>query len=201
MILKNKSVHYLTQTAVIAALYAVLTIFQSVIFPESTSAAIQFRVSEALTILALYTNAAIPALTLGCVLANISSVAVLGPLDMIFGSIASLLAALTIYLLRNVRFFRLPILSLLMPALFNGLIVGFEIAFFFTDGGFSLNAFIFAGGFVALGELGVLFVLGLPLSIFLEKSGLSKNSLSDADTHTVDNSGNKVYNLYIKTTR
>ena len=93
---------------------------------------------------------------------------------MIFGSIASLLAALTIYLLRNVRFFRLPILSLLMPALFNGLIVGFEIAFFFTNGGFSLNAFIFAGGFVALGELGVLFVLGLPLSIFLEKSGLSK---------------------------
>ena len=105
--MKNKSVYYLTQTAVIAALYAVLTIFQSVIFPESTSAAIQFRVSEALTILALYTNAAIPALTLGCVLANISSVAVLGPLDMIFGSIASLLAALTIYLLRNVRFFRL----------------------------------------------------------------------------------------------
>ena len=143
--MKNKSVYYLTQTAVIAALYAVLTIFQSVIFPESTSAAIQFRVSEALTILALYTNAAIPALTLGCVLANIS-----------------------------VRFFRLPILSLLMPALFNGLIVGFEIAFFFTNGGFSLNAFIFAGGFVALGELGVLFVLGLPLSIFLEKSGLSK---------------------------
>lgn len=174
MILKNKSVYYLTQTAVIAALYSVLTIFQSVIFPESTSAAIQFRVSEALTILALYTNAAIPALTLGCVLANISSVAVLGPLDMIFGSIASLFAALTIYLLRNVRFFRLPILSLLMPALFNGLIVGFEIAFFFTNGGFSLNAFIFAGGFVALGELGVLFVLGLPLSIFLEKSGLSK---------------------------
>ncbi|MBQ2279611.1 MAG: QueT transporter family protein [Ruminococcus sp.] len=108
--MKNKSVYYLTQTAVIAALYAVLTIFQSVIFPESTSAAIQFRVSEALTILALYTNAAIPALTIGCVLANISSVAVLGPLDMIFGSIASLLAALTIYLLRNVRFFRLPIL-------------------------------------------------------------------------------------------
>ena len=50
----------------------------------------------------------------------------------------------------------------------------FNLLFFFTDGGFSLNAFIFAGGFVALGELGVLFVLGLPLSIFLEKSGLSK---------------------------
>ena len=172
--MKNKSVYFLTQTSIIAALYAVLTILQATLFPESTSAAIQFRASEALTVLALFTPAAVPGLTLGCVLANLSSIAVLGPLDMIFGSIASLLAALTIYLLRNVRFFRLPILSLLMPALFNGLIVGFEIAFFFTNGGFSLNAFIFAGGFVALGELGVLFVLGLPLSIFLEKSGLSK---------------------------
>ena len=48
--MKNKSVYYLTQTAVIAALYAVLTIFQSVIFPESTSAAIQFRkLRESLT--------------------------------------------------------------------------------------------------------------------------------------------------------
>ena len=45
MILKNKSVYYPTQTAVIDALYAVLTIFQSLILPESTAPAIQFRVS------------------------------------------------------------------------------------------------------------------------------------------------------------
>ena len=172
--MKNKSVYFLTQTAVIAALYAVLTILQSIIFPESTSAAIQFRVSEALTVLALYTKAAIPGLTLGCVIANLGTVAVLGPLDMIFGSFASLLAAVTIYMLRNVRFFRLPFLSALMPAIFNGIIVGFEIAFFFTDGGFSFNAFLFAGGFVALGELAVLFVLGLPLSVIIERTGLSK---------------------------
>ena len=172
--MKYKSVYFITQTSVIAALYAVLTILQSVLIPESTSAAIQFRASEALTVLALYTPAAIPGLTLGCVLANLATIAVLGPLDMIFGSIASLLAALTMYMLRRVRLFTLPVLSALMPAVFNGLIVGFEIAFFFTDGGFSLNGFIFAGGFVAIGELAVLFILGLPLSVFLEKTKLSK---------------------------
>ena len=174
ILLKYKSVYFITQTSVIAALYAVLTILQSVLIPESTSAAIQFRASEALTVLALYTPAAIPGLTLGCVLANLATIAVLGPLDMIFGSIASLLAALTMYMLRCVRLFTLPVLSALMPAIFNGLIVGFEIAFFFTDGGFSLNGFIFAGGFVAIGELAVLFILGLPLSVFLEKTKLSK---------------------------
>ncbi|MEE1262890.1 QueT transporter family protein [Ruminococcus sp.] len=172
--MKNKSVYFLTQTSIIAALYAVLTILQATLFPESTSAAIKFRASEALTVLALFTPAAVPGLTLGCVLANLSSFAVLGPLDMIFGSVASLLAAVTMYLLRNARLFSLPVFACLMPALFNGLIVGFEIAFFFTDGGFTLTGFLFSGGFVAIGELAVLFVLGLPLSVFLEKSKLSK---------------------------
>ena len=152
--MKNKSVYFLTQTSIIAALYAVLTILQATLFPESTSAAIKFRASEALTVLALFTPAA--------------------PLDMIFGSVASLLAAVTMYLLRNARLFSLPVFACLMPALFNGLIVGFEIAFFFTDGGFTLTGFLFSGGFVAIGELAVLFVLGLPLSVFLEKSKLSK---------------------------
>ena len=164
--MKNKSVYFLTQTSIIAALYAVLTILQATLFPESTSAAIQFRASEALTVLALFTPAAVPGLTLGCVLANLSSIAVLGPPDMLFGSVASLL--------RNARLFSLPVFACLMPALFNGLIVGFEIAFFFTDGGFTLTGFLFSGGFVAIGELAVLFVLGLPLSVFLEKSKLSK---------------------------
>ena len=103
--MKNKSVYFLTQTSIIAALYAVLTILQATLFPESTSAAIKFRASEALTVLALFTPAAVPGLTLGCVLANLSSFAVLGPLDMIFGSVASLLAAVTMYLLRNARLF------------------------------------------------------------------------------------------------
>ncbi len=150
-----------------------LTIAQNNLIPGSASAAIQFRVAEALTVLALYTPAAIPGLTVGCVAANLSSVvAGLGVYDMVFGSLASLLAALAMYGLRNVRWAKLPIPALLMPALFNGVIVGFEIDFFFI-GNFSFNLadFLVQGGFVALGELVVLFVLGLPLSFFLDKKG------------------------------
>ena len=102
--MKNKKLIYLTQAGVIAAMYAVLTVGQNLLLPGTASAAVQFRVAEVLTVLAIYTPAAIPGLTIGCVIANISSVtAGLGFYDMIFGSIASLLAAVAMYLLRNVR--------------------------------------------------------------------------------------------------
>ena len=171
--MKDKRVIYLTHAAVIATLYAVLTIAQNNLIPGSASAAIQFRVAEALTVLALYTPAAIPGLTIGCVIANISSVvAGLGVYDMAFGSAASLLAALAMYGLRNVRWFRIPFLALLMPALFNGIIVGFEIDYFFVGSmSFNLADFLTQGGFVAIGELSVLFVLGLPLVLLLDKKG------------------------------
>lgn len=172
--MKRKTTLFIVQAAIIAAMYATLTILQNVLLPGSASMAVQFRVSEVLTILALFTPAAIPGLTIGCIIANISSLAVLGPYDMIFGSIASLLAALTMYALRNVRFFKLPILAALMPALFNGLIVGFEIEFFFIEGGFHFGDFLLQGGLVALGELAVLFVLGLPLAFIIENRGLDK---------------------------
>lgn len=93
----KRNVKYLVQASITAALYATLTIMQNVLLPGTASAAIQFRVAEALAILALYTPAAIPGLFLGCIIANISSLSVLGPFDMIFGSLASLLAAICMY--------------------------------------------------------------------------------------------------------
>ena len=99
--MKRKSVYFIAQAAIIATLYATLTVLQNVLVPGSASAAVQFRVSEVLTILALYTPAAIPGLTVGCVLANISSVAVIGPIDMLFGSLASCIAAVLMYMLRR----------------------------------------------------------------------------------------------------
>ena len=88
----KRNVRFPVQASLIAALYATLTIMQNILLPGSASAAVQFRVSEVLAVLALYTPAAIPGLFLGCIIANISSLAVLGPFDMIFGSAASLLA-------------------------------------------------------------------------------------------------------------
>lgn len=174
--MKNKTTLYIVQGAVIAAMYAALTILQNVLFPGSASMAVQFRVSEVLTVLALFTPAAIPGLTVGCIIANLSSLPSLGPYDLIFGSLASFFAALTMYALRNVRFGKLPILAALMPAVMNGVFVGFEIDFFFINNarGFDFGDFLFQGGCVALGELAVLFVLGLPLVYIIERNGLDE---------------------------
>ena len=170
--MKDKRVLYITQAAVIAALYAVLTIGQNLLLPGTASMAVQFRVAEVLCVLAIYTPAAIPGLTIGCVIANISSVtAGLGFYDMIFGSLASLLAAITMYWLRNVRIKDIAFPALLMPAIFNGIIVGLEITIFFVDSGFTLAGFLITGGCVALGELAVLLVLGIPACILLNKQG------------------------------
>ena len=176
--MKTKSTVYIVQAAVIAALYATLTILQNTLLPGTASAAVQFRVAEVLTILAVFTPAAIPGLTVGCVIANISSLSVLGPYDMIFGSLASLIAAVLMYLLRNKRLFKLPVAAALMPALANGILVGFEIEFFFVEGGFHFGDFLLQGVLVALGELGVLFVLGLPLARLIEKQGFDKKLLA-----------------------
>lgn len=176
----KKSTAYLVQGAVIAALYAVLTAGQNMLLPGTASMAVQFRVAEILTVLALYTRAAIPGLTIGCIIANISSVtAGLGFYDMIFGSAATLLAAIAMYLLRDVRIKNLPLLAVLMPALFNGIFVGFEIDFFFIGSmSFNFVDFLIQGGFVALGELGVLFVLGLPFIVIFEKRHLNDKILN-----------------------
>ena len=158
----------LTQAAVIAALYAVLTVVQSVLFPGTASMAVQFRVSEAMTLLCCLTPAAIPGLTLGCFLANFLFIEAL-PVDMILGSLATLLAGLAMYALRNVQWKKLPLLAALMPAIFNGIIIGAEIEIFFIDGPFHFGSFLLQGGCVALGELTVCFTLGLLLYKALDR--------------------------------
>ena len=163
----------LATSAVIAALYVALTYSQNAIFLGSTSMAIQFRVSEALCVLSLFTPAAIPGLTVGCLLANIVSFGAL-PMDMLFGTLASFLAALSMYALRRVTFKGLPLLSLAMPAVFNGIIVGAEIEAFFIEGPFRFSSFFVQGGCVALGELGVLFTLGIMLVKIIKNKKLEK---------------------------
>lgn len=98
--MKNKKVLFIAQTAGIAAMYAALTYAQNLLLPGTTSAAVQFRVSEALNVLALFTPAAIPGLTLGCVLSNLVNIGAGLPLDMIFGSLATLGATGCMYALR-----------------------------------------------------------------------------------------------------
>ena len=160
--------------AIIAAMYAALTYAQTLIAPTSTTAAVQFRVSEALNVLALFTPYAIPGLTIGCVISNLASIGQGLPLDMIFGSLATLGATSCIWLLRNVKLKGYPIASMLMPAIWNGVIVGWEIECFFVEGKFHFSSFLLQGGLVALGELGVMLVLGTILYYTIIKRHLDK---------------------------
>ena len=176
---KKSKNRFIAQTAIIAALYAALTYAQGLLLPGSTTAAVQFRVSEALNVFAFFTPAAIPGLTIGCIIANLYSIGQGLPLDMIFGSIATLCATICIWLLRNVKIFKYPLPAMLMPALWNGLIVGWEIEFFFVDGPFKSVGFLFNGGFVALGELVVMLSLGSIVYYTVVKRNLQKKLLVD----------------------
>ena len=78
------------------------------------------------------------------------------------------------YRLRNFTVKGIPFLSLLMPALFNGVIIGAEIEAFFIDGPFRISSFLVQGGFVALGEFLVLMTLGLMLVKIIKKKNIEK---------------------------
>lgn len=164
--MKSKS-HLLAYCAIICALYVVLTHFQNILFPGSATWAVQLRLSEALCILAFFTPAAIPGLTLGCLLFNLTFAAAL-PLDMVVGSLATLLATWGMWLTRKVTLWKIPFLGLLLPALWNGLLVGWELTVY-IGGGFLLNACT-----VALGEAIVLLIPGAVLYFAMKSRGLDR---------------------------
>ena len=161
----SKKVRFLALGAVIAALYAVLTYVAAAV--NLAYGPVQFRFSEALTVLPVFTPAAIPGLTLGCVIANLGSP--LGVVDWVFGPLATLLAALATYLVRDVKVKGLPILAPLPPVITNVVIVGFD-AGTFGLGNFTWAAFGTSALSVGIGELVVCYVLGLPLILALERT-------------------------------
>ena len=163
----NRKIRFIVYAAVTAALYAVLTHLQNLLLPGSTTWAIQFRASEAMCVLALFTPAAIPGLTIGCLLFNITYAQAL-PLDVLVGSLATLLSVGAMYLARRITIKGYPAIAMVMPALFNAVLVGWELTVY-IGGGFWLNAL-----YVALGELGVLLSLGSLLFFAIRRRGLDK---------------------------
>ena len=114
---------FITQAAVIAALYVALTYISSAMGLAYNS--VQFRLSEILTVLPVFTPAAIPGLTLGCFIANISSP--FGIIDILCGTLATFLASVVTYAVRNITLKGMPVLATIPPVLFNALIIGLEI--------------------------------------------------------------------------
>ena len=152
----NKKVRFLTHSAVLAAIYVTLTHLQNILFPNSATMAIQFRLSEALCVMAFFTPAAIPGLSLGCLLFNLTSGAAL-PLDFLVGTAATALSTGTMWLTRKITISSYPLPGLLMPGLFNAFLVGWELSIY-IGGAFWFNALC-----VALGEIAVLLLPGTVL--------------------------------------
>ena len=167
----RKKTRQLVNAALIAALYMALTHLQNLLLPGSASWAIQFRASEAMCVLAFFTPAAIPGLAVGCLLFNISFAGAL-PLDFLVGTAATLLSDGGMYLVRGVTIKGYPLLGLLLPAVFNGILVGWELSVY-IGGGFWLNAL-----YVAIGEGAVLLTLGSALYYAVKTSPL-RNYLQD----------------------
>ncbi|MCR5772861.1 MAG: QueT transporter family protein [Butyrivibrio sp.] len=118
--MKNNKTLFIVQAGIIAALYVVLTLFAQGF--DLASGAIQCRFSEALTILPFFTPAAIPGVTIGCLLSNIFMG---NPLpDVVFGTLATLIGCIGTYALRKHRF-----LCSVPPVISNALIIPFVLKY------------------------------------------------------------------------
>lgn len=169
----NKKIKRLTHGAIIAAMYFTLTHLQNLLLPGSATWAIQCRLSEALCVLAFFTPAAIPGLAVGCALFNLSYAGAL-PLDFLVGTLATLLSAWAMWLTRRITVKGWPLLGLTMPALFNALLIGWELTVYIGDTGFTMAAFWINAVYVALGELAVLLIPGSVLYRAIKVRGLDQ---------------------------
>ena len=153
--MKNKKVLFLTQAAMIAAVYVILT---EMFAPISFSVG-QIRIAEALTILPAFTPAAILGLFIGCLIGNVLAGAVLW--DVIFGSLATLIGAIFTYKLRSNRY-----LAVIPPILSNTIIIPFVLAYAYgIEGG--IPYFMLT---VGIGEIISCGILGLMLHSAISKS-------------------------------
>ena len=167
---KQRYALYIATAAVIAGLYTIATLLiQPLAFGP-----VQFRISEALTILPVFTPVARPGLFIGCVLSNAVGVAtganVLGALDIVIGSSATLAAAVLSYFLRDIKFrilphgIKIPLLATIPPVVVNAFVIGPELAFV-DSASLWLNIL-----FVALGQLAPCVILGSLLYVGIVKS-------------------------------
>lgn len=126
----------LVRAALIAGIYVALCLVQQPL----AYGPVQFRVSEALTLLPIFTPDAVWAVTMGCFLSNLFS---MSPWDMLFGTLATLTAALATRRLRHVRTKGLPLAAAVPPVLINAVVVGLEVTYIFMPETASLPVLLF----------------------------------------------------------
>ena len=179
----RKQTKTLVQISLIGALYTVLTLASGPLAFGTSAGIIQFRISEALTLLPLFSPViGTWGIVFGCFLSNIVGFFMgsnlLGLIDAPVGTLATLLAALLTCLIgkaampRAVRWLLAPV----PPVLFNGLIVGWELSFVFHTP-FGLNFLS-----VAIGEAAVCYTLGIALCVALRRNDFYKRIFADSKT-------------------
>lgn len=141
----------LTKIGIVAGIYVIFTIA----FAPISYGQVQFRFSEMLTLLAFFNPIYVLSLTIGTFLANIASP--LGPIDMVVGTIATFFAVYPMTKVKNIW------LASLFPAVSNGIIIGIQLNILFD------LPLILSMIYVALGELIVVTLLGVPLMKILKK--------------------------------
>ncbi len=156
--MKKQKTAFLTKAAIIATLYVVLTMLANAL--GLANFAIQVRFSEALTILPVFTGAAVSGLFVGCIISNLISGCVIW--DVIFGSLATLIGALATYALRKHK-----LLPYLPPIISNALIVPFVLVYAYGLEG-TLWFFMLT---VGIGEVVSCGILGYILRRTLERYG------------------------------
>ena len=152
--MKTWTLFDLARQTMIAAIYAVLVY----IFSFASFGLIQFRIAEALMILVFFDKKSVVGLTLGVFVSSLIYGAI--PLDLILGPIATLFAGIFMMIFK-----KKPILSMIFPALFNGVIIGYVLTY-----GYLLGTLGVTMSSVFIGEVAVLYLLGLPLYLVLKKN-------------------------------
>lgn len=166
---RQSSLRRLAEAGLIAAMYAAL----SLVLPMASFGIVQCRLSEALTILAAFTPAAIPGLAVGCVVTNLAGLGMgvnpAGAWDLLWGPLATLLAALLTWRLRNLRIARLPVLATLPPVLINAVVVGTELTLVSPQATWQMWGIQMAS--VGIGQAVACIAGGLILYTALDRSG------------------------------
>lgn len=168
---QDKKVLWLTQGALIAALYVALTL----IFAPISFGPVQLRIAEALCILPLFTPAAVPGLFIGCFIANLLGGGIV--LDIVFGSLATLIGAWAGYLLRSNRWL-VPVPAIIA----NTLIIPFVLKYGYGVADVALPVLALQ---IFLGEVGGCFVLGELLCTAIQKRGAIAGIFGNSSNQTL----------------
>ena len=175
--INNKAVG-ISKQAMIAAIYTVLSVALSAI----SFGSVQIRISEALTLLPVFCLNNIWGVTIGCFLTNLigffTGANILGGLDMIFGTLATLTAAVTTYAFRKIKFRNIPVLSIIPPIVYNAVVIGWELCMLINNGNFSPIIFWAQAISVGVGQLLSCGVIGVFMLKTIEKNTTLKEYLS-----------------------